>query len=101
MQLWECSFTELSLRQEGLVAIFQLPDIGCTADHWWRARRSGRWEPVSPRVLRLSGSPPTEAQRVMAGVLDASPGAVLHEASALAWMDFDGFNLAKIVVVRQ
>lgn len=94
---WESVFAELSCRQEGLVGFFQLADLACTADHWWRARRSGRWEPLSDRVLRSASSAESEAQRILAGVLDASPGALLHGPSALAWVDVGPYNLARLL----
>lgn len=98
---WEARFNEVAARHEGLFARFQLPDLGCTSVHWRLALRSGRWEEVSNRVLRSAGSAPTEAQRVLAAVLDASPGAVLHGPSTLGWMGLQGFNVATVLVARQ
>jgi hypothetical protein len=82
---WEQRLREHAERHEGLVAKFHLSDFDCTWDHWVRARRNGRWEALSERVLRLRGSPSSDAQRVLAAVLDASPGGMLHGESALAW----------------
>lgn len=97
---WERAFADLAQRQEGLVGFFQLTDLGCTADQWWRARRSRRWEPLSDRVLRSAASARSDAQRVLAGVLDASPGAVLHGRCALAWVDIGPYNLSRLLVAR-
>jgi hypothetical protein len=97
---WETKFRTLARNQEGLVAKLHLAALGCTSDHWWQARRNGRWEPLSPRVLRLQGTPESDAQRALAAVLDASPGAVLHGPSALAWWGLRGYGLRTIHVAR-
>jgi len=97
---WEDRLRVFAETQEGLVARFHARQLGCTAQQWWRAGRTGRWESLSPRVLRLVGSTPSDAQRVLAAVLDASPGAVLHGRSALAWQRMRGFNLRHIAVAR-
>ena len=75
---WEARFRSVSATHEGLVARFHLPEIGLDSRHWWRAIRSGRWLPAGDRVVRSAAAPATETQRVLAAVLDASPGAVLH-----------------------
>lgn len=97
---WEAQFESTAEIHEGLVAKFHLPEMGLDSIHWWRAVRTGRWHPVGPRVLRSAGSPATEAQRVSAAVLDASPGAVLHGPSALAWLGVRGFGLGELQVAR-
>lgn len=97
---WEDRFCSMSSGQEGLVARFQLPLMGCTYDDWRYACRSARWALLSPRVLALRGAPPTEAQRVMAAILDTSPGSFLHGPSSLAWLGLPGFGLRQIEVAR-
>jgi very-short-patch-repair endonuclease len=97
---WEARFGVVASAHDGLVAKFHLPSIGCDSDHWWRARRSGRWLPFGDRVLRSAASPASVQQRVLACVLDASPGAVLHRRSALAWLGMRGFDLAFVEVAR-
>lgn len=97
---WEDKLRELAHTQEGLVAKLHLPGLGCTSDHWWQARRNGRWELLSPRVLCLRGTPENDGQRTLAAVLDASPGAVLHGKSALAWWGLRGYDLRTIHVAR-
>ncbi len=97
---WEQRLREEAERQMGLVAKFHLPKLGFDSDHWWRAVRTGRWELMSSRVLRLKGVPETDDQRALAAVLDASPGAVLHGPSTLAWFGQRGYNLASIQVAR-
>lgn len=97
---WEARFQSVSASHEGLVARFHLPEMGLDSRHWWRAIRSGRWLPAGDRVVRSAAAPLTETQRVLAAVLDASPGAVLHATSALAWLGMSGFNLATVLVAR-
>jgi very-short-patch-repair endonuclease len=87
-------------RSEGLVARFHLAGIGCDREHWRRAKANGRWEGISPRVSKQRGSPASESQRVLAAVLDASPGAALHHPSALAWLGLWGFSLRHLEVAR-
>ena len=100
MDLWEHRFSIVAARHEGLVARFHLPDIESGPDDWWRAIRSCRWAPASRRVLRSVASPVTDAQRVLAAVLDASPGGFLHGRSALAWLGMDAFDLRTVEVAR-
>jgi hypothetical protein len=37
---------DLAATQHGLVGRAHLARIGLTTDHWWRARRNGRWEAI-------------------------------------------------------
>ena len=97
---WEDSFRRLAVQQEGLIGWIHLPDLGATSRQWWQAIRTGRWELLSPRVLRLDGTPETDGQRVLAAVFDASPGAVVHGASTLAWFDMRGFALRRVQIAR-
>ena len=98
---WEENLMALASRNEGMVAKFHLPDLGLTSDHWWRARRTGRWVDVSSRVLGVKGAPDGEARRALAATLDAGPTAFLHERSALAWLGLKGYSLARIKVARR
>ena len=84
---------EIAAKQHGLVATYQVD--GVTRRAWTKA-----WEFLTPRVLRLRGSPRTDGQRAMAAVLDASPGAALSHTSALAWWGVAGFDLAPVHVSR-
>ena len=98
---WEATFRHHAMKQEGVLGIDQLPALGCTGDHWRHAKRSGRWDPLSRRVIRLAGTRPTDSQRAHAAILDAGGGAVLHAGSALAWVGLRGFDLAQPHVVRR
>jgi very-short-patch-repair endonuclease len=100
MEPWERRFTIVAARQEALIARFQLPDLGYDSDAWRRAIRSRRWEPVSDRVLRSCASQASHGQRVLAAVLDASPGAILHGPSSLGWLGMRGFRLVDLHVAR-
>ena len=60
---------------------------------------SGRLETVTPRVLRVVGSSPTQEQRSLAAVYDSWP-AVLSIESAAAWWDLPGFFLEELHVTR-
>jgi very-short-patch-repair endonuclease len=97
---WEDLFEAISESHEGLVAKFHLRDVGLDSTHWWRAIRTGRWPMVSRRVVRSAAAPMTPTQRVLAAVLDASPGAALHHRSALAWVGMRGYSLARLEVAR-
>jgi len=97
---WEARFRHVAARQEGAIGIDQLGDVGCDGDHWALAKRSGRWEPMSRRVLRLAGLPSTPALRAHAAVLDAGGGSFLHGPSALAWFAVRGFDLSRPQVAR-
>lgn len=97
---WEESFESVAATHEGLVAKFHLAELACNSDHWWRAIRTGRWLPVGARLIRAAAAPASEGQRVLAGVLDASPGAALHGPSALAWLGVRGFDLSTVHIAR-
>jgi hypothetical protein len=97
---WEARFMDRSSRQEGLLAKFQLGALGCTSDHWWRAKRTGRWIELSPRVIGPRGAPESEARRALAATLDSGPATMLHRRSALAWQGVRGYDLRSIEVAR-
>lgn len=100
MRQWEQDLASVAGRNDGLAARFQLAELGHGADTWWRAQRSGRWVQEGRRVLRSTSAPMTDAQRVRAAVLDASPGAVLHWRTSLAWLGMTSFDLAQLHTAR-
>lgn len=97
---WEANFMDRSSRQEGLLARYQVGGLGCTIDHWWRAKRSGRWVDLSPRVIGPRGAPESESRRALAATLDSGPAAMLHRRSALAWQGLRGYDLRAIETAR-
>lgn len=97
---WEQRFRTLAQEQYGLISSFDVAQVGCTREHWRRAQSNGRWVTLSAHVLRSQGAPESDEQRALAGVLDASPGAVLHAETALGWLGMRGFGLREIMVAR-
>jgi len=97
---WEARFRHHAGFQEGILARFQVPAIGCTPAQWQRARSNGRWEPWGPRIILEAGLPHTDLRRALAAVLESSPGAMLHAEAALGWAGLPGFNLQSIQVAR-
>jgi phage tail protein X len=86
--------------QHGLATTEQLLAAGLTKHHIRRLIDYGRLTRVSPRLLRLPGSPPSEPQKVLAAVLDAGPGTALSHTSALAWWQVPGFAVAPLHVTH-
>lgn len=86
--------------QHGLATTAQLHDGGLGHDDLEWFIEDGRLAGVSPRVMRLVGAPCSEAQRVLAAVLDSGPGAALSHTSALAWWRVPGFTLRDLHVTH-
>lgn len=84
---------EFTEKQHGVVNRRQLNDTGLSSRALRHQVDSGFLEPLSPQVLRLAGSPATEAQDAMAGVLDAPSSAFLSHRSAAAWWGLPGFKV--------
>ena len=97
---WEERFMDRSRSQEGLLAWFQLGELGCTRDQWWSAKSNGRWTTLSPRVIGPRGAPDSQARRALAAAFDSGPGSVLHWRSTLAWLGFRAFDLRDLHVAR-
>jgi very-short-patch-repair endonuclease len=91
---------DVMAKQHALVTTDQLFEVGFDKDGVKWLIRGGRLERVSPRVLRLLGAPATEAQRVLAAVLDAGPGSALSHTSALAWWRVPGFTVRELHVTH-
>lgn len=92
---------ELSARQHGLVAAWQLRALGATATEVDRLRRSSaHWTAITRRVLARTGCPATPDRALMAAVLDASPGAAVALSSAAAMWKVPGFRVEPVHVVR-
>lgn len=59
-----------------------------------------RWSSVTDEVFRLVGSPESQAQTVLAAVLDAGPGAYLSHQPAGRWWGDMGCALRPLQVIR-
>ena len=91
--------SELSTKQYGAVARWQLRDLGY-ADDTVRARlRDGAWTALSDEVIVRVGSPTGRGQAVMAATLDAGPGALLSFRSGASWYRLQGPQLLPLAVV--
>ena len=79
-------------KQHGLVTRDQALAAGCTESAVWNLVRAGRWQALAGGVYRLSGTPATWAQRVLAAVLAAGPSAAASHRSAAALLGIPGFD---------
>jgi very-short-patch-repair endonuclease len=91
---------ELSERQHGVVARWQAASLKTSADALSSRLGGQTWEPITDQVSRRTGSHDGRAQRAMAAVLDAGPGAVLAETSGAAWWRVKGPQLEPLRIVR-
>jgi len=90
----------LAARQHGLLAVWQVIAAGGTRDTIKHMVRSGNWERLTPMVLRRTGSPSSEAQSTLTGVLDAGRRAGVSHHSDAAWFDLNGFQLRPLHITR-
>jgi hypothetical protein len=91
----------LASRQHGVVGRAQARMIsGGTPAALKHRLKTGEWEPLSPRVMRLVGSPWSFDQRCMAAVLDGGPGTALSHESAAAFLGVPGFSDVRLHVSR-
>lgn len=90
---------QLTELQHGVVNRRQLHEKGVGPRALRHQIDCGFVEPLSPQVLRLSGTPRTEALQAMSGVLDAPGNAYLSHRSAAAWWKLPGFRLKAPVQV--
>jgi very-short-patch-repair endonuclease len=91
---------DLAAGQYGLLGSWQIVALGATKQELYRLRRSSAWEQLSERVLGVVGAPTSERRSLMAGALDASPGAAVSAASAAYMWGAPGFNASPVQVVR-
>ncbi len=99
---WPVS-TDVTIRaftrvQHGVVARRQLRAAGISDEAISRRVARGVLEPVTPRVLRLVGTPDVDAHRLMAAVLHVGGDAVLSHVTAAAWWGISGFRLGTVHV---
>ena len=72
--------------QHGVASRSQLLALGVSRALLARRLRSGEWEPVGRRVVRLAGSQPTTEQQLLGYCLAAGPSAVAsHDSAAWLW----------------
>ena len=84
---------ETAAAQYGLVGRRQIRGFGGTRTQISHRLGKGMIAALTPEVLELVGSPPSDGKTAMAAVLDGPPGAVLSHTSAAAWWDLPGFHL--------
>jgi very-short-patch-repair endonuclease len=83
----------LAESQHGLVANWQLRQLGLTYQQVTRLSRRHGWQRVSTSVVRRAGSPRSPTQEALAAVLDAGPKAYLSFESACAHWGHRGCRL--------
>ena len=91
---------ELTGRQHGVVAVWQLTERGIASDQLRTVLRAGRLLRLTSQVLSVPGMPSTEHAEVFAAVLDAGPKAVLSHGSAAAWWGIGGYGLCPVHTTR-
>jgi hypothetical protein len=91
---------DLAATQRSLATVDQARELGYDRHQRQRLLDGRRWERITPRVVRLVGSPDTVEQRALAAVLDVGLGGALGGASAAAWWGIPGNQLTPLNVVR-
>lgn len=89
---------KLTASQHGMIERSQLAALGFTPSLVAHHLRSGRFERLSSRVIRLGGAPDTPDQRAMAAALDVRDGAVALFSAAAQW-GMAGFSLEPVHVL--
>lgn len=85
--------------QAGVLSRDQLAAQGVFRGHIGHRLRTGRWQPVGPRVVALTTGPLSVEQRHWAAVLHAGPAAVLADLTAAALGGLRGFEDPVVHVV--
>lgn len=88
--------------QHGLITRSQAQALGASRNMIDHRVRTGRWQPLTPRVFRLAGVPPSWQQRLLVAVLDAGNQAVATGRSAAALWRVPGFAMREpeVLVLR-
>ena len=89
---------DLAGRQHGVVARRQLREMGLAAAGIDRRIAGGGLVALAPRVFRVGGAPDTPRSRLVAGMLEAGPEAVVSHASAAAVWRVPGFDSDPVAV---
>lgn len=95
----DTALLELAARQHGLVSRQQARDAGLTRSALAHRIRHGGWQPVTPRVLRRTGAPPSDEQRALAAVLDVGRSTYASHHSAMALWGHPGFRVQPVQVM--
>lgn len=91
----------LSEKQHGVFTVDQASERGASRNFIrWRLD-SKRWRSLSEIVVHMAGVPLTWYSRVMAGVLDAGPGAAASHRTAACLHGIPGFKENRVEVSRQ
>jgi very-short-patch-repair endonuclease len=88
--------------QHGVFTRLQAIETGLTEGMVRGRLAAGRWDRLHPGVYRLTGSPPTWRQHVMAVCLAWGPGSVISHRTAAALWRLAGFEqgLVELIVLR-
>ncbi len=81
---------ELTGRQHGLASLEQARAIGYTAAGARSLKRSAEFDALTNDVVRHRAAPRTDAQRLMAAVLDAGGDAAISHMTAASWWGLEG-----------
>ena len=95
----ESALRDLAASQYGAFSRNQAAGLGAQRWQVQHRIRSGIWQPMSRRVLRVAGSPGTNEQRAIAATLDVEGSVLSHESSAAVW-ELPGFRLEPLHVVQ-
>lgn len=89
---------DLAARQHGVLSRSQCRALGLGREAIARRIRDGELVEVTPLVVRLRGAATTDAQKAMAAVLDAGPGACISHDTALAMLGIPGYRMSPVHV---
>ena len=84
---------ETAAAQYGLIGRRQIREFGGSRTQISHRVGKGMLSSLTPELLELAGTPPSDGKTAIAAVLDGPLDAVLSHASAAAWWDLPGFHL--------
>ncbi|MBI2704571.1 MAG: DUF559 domain-containing protein [Actinobacteria bacterium] len=93
------AFNELLVQQHLVFTRKQAREHGFNRAAIARRTKRDEWRALSPEVLVVSGSPPTELQRAHTALLDCGETAAIGLASAAALFEIPGFTFDPVHVV--
>lgn len=85
--------------QHGLITRNQLRTAGMSTSAAARVFGSSGWVAITPTVARLAGAPSTDAQRVLAAVLDSGHDSAVSHYTAARWWGLAGCSLTPLTLV--